>query len=68
MQTPTPEPPALPSALLARWSRLGASLGAREKVERTRLVLDRARSQMLAYVREPSSRPGPRAAYRGTSC
>jgi uncharacterized heparinase superfamily protein len=51
MQTPTPEPPALPSALLARWSRLGASLGAREKFERTRLVLDRARSQMLAYVR-----------------
>ena len=51
MHTPTPEPPALPSALLARWSRLGASLGAREKVERTMLAVDRARSQMLAYVR-----------------
>src|SRR5215510_16262748 len=51
MQTPTPEPPALPSALLARWSRLGARLGAREKVERTMLAVDRARSQMLAYVR-----------------
>jgi uncharacterized heparinase superfamily protein len=49
MQNPSPEPAAAsePSA----WSRLSASLAAREKVERTLLLVDRARVQMLAYVR-----------------
>jgi len=49
MQNSSPEPAAAsePSA----WSRLGVQLAAREKVERTLLLVDRARVQMLAYVR-----------------
>ena len=39
------------SAQPSRWSRLHASLATREKVGRTLLAVDRARSQMLAYVR-----------------
>jgi uncharacterized heparinase superfamily protein len=54
MQNSSPEPAAAsePSA----WSRLGASLAAREKVERTLLLVDRARVQMLAYVRRSQLR------------
>ncbi len=65
MQSPSPEPTAPPPALLSRWSRFGASWAAREKVERTLLVVDRARGQMLAYVRRsqlvswPSRRVSP---------
>ncbi|HXE67787.1 MAG TPA: heparinase II/III family protein [Hyphomicrobiaceae bacterium] len=49
MQNSSPEPAAAPEP--SAWSRLGASLAAREKVERALLVVDRARVQMLAYVR-----------------
>jgi uncharacterized heparinase superfamily protein len=41
---------------------LGASLAAREKVERTLLLVDRARVQMLAYVRRSQLRARARAA------
>ena len=60
MQSSPPEPAAAsePSA----WSRLGVSLAAREKVERTLLLVDRARVQMLAYVRRSQLLASARAA------
>lgn len=51
MHNSSPERSAPVSAQPSRWSRLHASLATREKVGRTLLAVDRARSQMLAYVR-----------------
>src|SRR5262245_31135552 len=60
MQNSSPEPAS--SSEPSAWSRLSASLAAREKVERTLLLVDRARVQMLAYVRGSQLLASARAA------
>src|SRR5262245_40421049 len=49
MQNSSPDPTASSSS--SAWLRLSAGFDARSTLERTRLIIDRARAQMLAYAR-----------------